>query len=77
MSAAIFGAKPGEVVGPVQTERGWHVIKVESRKTPLLDEETAAHIRNLLFQEWLAEQRDKARWSIPLLREIAGEESAA
>src|SRR5204862_290758 len=25
---AVFGAKPGDIVGPVQTDFGWHVIKV-------------------------------------------------
>lgn len=73
MSAAVFGAQPGDVVGPVETERGWHVIKVETRHAPSLGEETRERIRELLFEEWLVEQRAKAQLVIPLLREIAGE----
>ena len=32
VAAAVFGAKAGEVVGPVQSDLGWHVVKVESIK---------------------------------------------
>ncbi len=38
---AVFGAKQGDIVGPVQTDFGWHVIKVSAikpAKTQSLDE---------------------------------------
>lgn len=30
VASAAFGAKAGEVVGPVQSDLGWHVVKIES-----------------------------------------------
>ncbi|MDW8468479.1 MAG: SurA N-terminal domain-containing protein [Burkholderiales bacterium] len=29
-SAAVFAMKPGEIAGPVQSEHGWHVIRLEA-----------------------------------------------
>ncbi|HEX2802546.1 MAG TPA: peptidyl-prolyl cis-trans isomerase [Sphingomicrobium sp.] len=31
--AAAFGAKAGEIVGPIQSDLGWHVIKIEAAET--------------------------------------------
>jgi peptidyl-prolyl cis-trans isomerase D len=33
VAAAAFAAKPGAVVGPIQSDLGWHVIKIEAAKT--------------------------------------------
>jgi parvulin-like peptidyl-prolyl isomerase len=52
----VFAARPGEVVGPVNTEQGWHLFLVEELLPAELDDQTAATIRNELFDAWLAEQ---------------------
>jgi peptidyl-prolyl cis-trans isomerase D len=33
VASAAFAAKPGAIVGPVQSPLGWHVIKIESART--------------------------------------------
>ena len=33
VAAAAFGASPGSIVGPIQSNLGWHVIKIESAST--------------------------------------------
>jgi peptidyl-prolyl cis-trans isomerase D len=33
VAAAAFSAKPGEVVGPIQSDLGWHVIKIDAIKS--------------------------------------------
>lgn len=33
VAAAVFAAAPGTIVGPIQSDLGWHVIKIESSKT--------------------------------------------
>jgi len=47
---AIFGAKPGEVL-VVQTEFGFHVVKVLERKTTTLEQATPVLRRAILQQE--------------------------
>ncbi|HVE63917.1 MAG TPA: peptidylprolyl isomerase [Mycobacteriales bacterium] len=51
---AVFAAKIGELVGPVQTEAGFHVIKVLARETRTLEqakEELTAEVRNSGLEE--------------------------
>jgi peptidyl-prolyl cis-trans isomerase D len=33
VAAAAFSAQPGDIVGPIQSDLGWHVIKIEAVKT--------------------------------------------
>jgi peptidyl-prolyl cis-trans isomerase D len=33
VAAAAFAAKSGEVIGPIQSDLGWHVVKIESSQT--------------------------------------------
>jgi peptidyl-prolyl cis-trans isomerase C len=66
---AVFGAEQGEIVGPVETEFGYHVIEVtdvrEEATQPL--SEVEAQIRDQLtteaqaqeFTTWLQEQREQ------------------
>lgn len=66
---AVFGADEGEILGPVETEFGYHVIEVTEIRpeeaAPL--EEVAPQIKDQLtqeqqsqkFQEWVEEQKEK------------------
>ncbi|HVE99110.1 MAG TPA: peptidylprolyl isomerase [Mycobacteriales bacterium] len=53
---AVFSARVGQVVGPVQTEAGWHVIKVLKRQVRSL-----AEARDELVTEIRGGGRDEAR----------------
>jgi peptidyl-prolyl cis-trans isomerase D len=51
---AAFGANAGEIVGPIRTDFGWHVIKVEEKRPALdrkIDEMRPEIARQLLIQE--------------------------
>ncbi|HEU4809564.1 MAG TPA: peptidyl-prolyl cis-trans isomerase [Sphingomicrobium sp.] len=69
-AAAAFGAKQGEVVGPIQTDLGWHVIKIESIETKAGKSLAAAHdeiataILTQKQQDGLADLVDKVQDSI-------------
>ncbi|GMQ97870.1 MAG: peptidylprolyl isomerase [Acidimicrobiia bacterium] len=57
-SSIVATAPVGELIGPVQTEFGWHVIQVESRETPAtLDELAEDPVR------WIPEELLDAAWS--------------
>lgn len=67
VAAAIFGVTPGEVAGPVRSERGWLVMRVESFHPARLDQETREEIAELLFAEWMDAEKAKAGISTPIL----------
>jgi putative peptide maturation system protein len=68
VEAAVFGARPGAILGPFKDERGWMLVKVDGVRRATLDEATAKVIKEQLFDEWLTEQRGKARLRLPLLQ---------
>jgi len=67
LEEAIFGADVGTIVGPIQTEHGWHIARVEAasgfRRAPYeevrasIETELLARERERVFDEWLEQRR--------------------
>jgi len=52
-----FDAEVGEIVGPVQSSFGWHIIKVEGHEVRELEPSTLSFRQGQALQNWLAEAR--------------------
>jgi parvulin-like peptidyl-prolyl isomerase len=65
---AIFAAKPSAVVGPVSTDQGIHLFLVEALPEPVLDDATAAVIRQELFDAWLKDKLQDVRIDLSWLQ---------
>jgi putative peptide maturation system protein len=57
----IFAAAPGQLIGPVPSEHGYTLFRVFSINPARLDEGVRSAIKNILFEEWLAERRQAAQ----------------
>ena len=53
ISAAVFAAKPPQVITPITTAVGVHLIQVEEIITPKLDEQLYQQILTEMFDRWL------------------------
>jgi parvulin-like peptidyl-prolyl isomerase len=64
---AAFGANAGDIVGPIKTAFGWHVIKVVDRKVgKVLDfteveQRVRADYQRELLKNYVVELRKKAK----------------
>jgi parvulin-like peptidyl-prolyl isomerase len=56
ISAAVFGAKPPQLIAPIITAVGVHLIQVEEIITPQLDEQLYQQILMEMFDQWMAEK---------------------
>jgi putative peptide maturation system protein len=56
----IFATSTGEVLDPMETEKGFALIKVISRISATLTPDIEMMIRELLFEEWLEDKRQAA-----------------
>jgi parvulin-like peptidyl-prolyl isomerase len=70
VESAVFTARPGDLVGPVKSEHGYHLIKVEEIHLGTLDDATAERVREELFTEWLGQQVTPGETRVPLLEEL-------
>ncbi len=53
ISAAVFAAKPPQLIAPITTAVGVHLIQVEEIITPKLDEQLYQRILGEMFDRWL------------------------
>lgn len=56
IAQAIADAKEGEVIGPIHTKLGYHILRVEKWFLPELNESVREQILESMFQTWLKEQ---------------------
>ncbi|PSB27516.1 peptidylprolyl isomerase [Chlorogloea sp. CCALA 695] len=56
ISAAVFAAKPPQLLKPIVTSKGVHLILVEELIQPTLDEKLRTNILADLFSQWLKQQ---------------------
>jgi parvulin-like peptidyl-prolyl isomerase len=56
ISAAVFAVTSPQLLKPIVTSRGTHLIKVEEFIEPQLDQEVYSQIMSKLFTAWLKQQ---------------------
>ena len=56
IAAIVFGAKLGEVIGPIQTEQGYYLMTVEEFIPAELTPQRYQELLDGMFQEWLASE---------------------
>ncbi|MBR8837051.1 MAG: peptidylprolyl isomerase [Stigonema ocellatum SAG 48.90 = DSM 106950] len=57
---AISKAKEGEILGPVQSKLGYHVLKIEKWFSIELNQAVREQIMDSLFQVWLQNMKNSS-----------------
>lgn len=68
VEAAVFKAEPGDIIGPVKTEKGYNIFKVTNVLKADLEKEKDS-IQFTLFNDLLSKLRAEAKISYPILEE--------
>jgi hypothetical protein len=71
VEAEVFKAKPGAVVGPAKTDRGWNLFLAAAIHKPTLDE-TKEEIRAALMEQLLSKLRSEAEVSLEVFADATG-----
>jgi len=66
ISAAVFAAKPPQVLKPIVNSQGFYLIFVEEIIQPQLDNKLHIKIIFELFSEWIKQQREQVEASLTL-----------
>jgi parvulin-like peptidyl-prolyl isomerase len=66
ISAAVFAAKPPQLLKPIVTSSGVHLLLVEELIQSQLDDKLRSQIMSGLFSEWLKEQTDQVKFNVKL-----------
>jgi parvulin-like peptidyl-prolyl isomerase len=61
-----FGAVAGTVIGPIEIDKQFYVIKVDEVYPAELNADIRSRIEQILFEEWLSSRRKQANVHIPL-----------
>lgn len=56
--AAIAGVPEGEIINPIKTHRGYHILRIEKWFALTLSESVRAEFLDVLFQTWLSVKAD-------------------
>lgn len=68
--AAVFGASAGDVVGPFKVDEGYQLIKIEKFNKPALNDDVTEFIKDILYRQWLINQRHKANVEVTLWSQL-------
>ncbi|BDA75132.1 PpiC-type peptidyl-prolyl cis-trans isomerase [Rivularia sp. IAM M-261] len=66
ISAAVFAAKPSQMIKPIVTSKGIHLIFVEEFVQAKLDKILLSEIITLLFSQWLKQQIEQVEFTVNL-----------
>lgn len=56
IAAAVLNAEPGEIIGPIKTEQGYHLLLIQEFIPATLTPELQQQLINKMFKEWLANE---------------------
>ncbi len=57
---AVLSAEIGQIVGPIETEFGYHIIQVNGREVRTLTDSELQNRRSQAFTDWVEEERANA-----------------
>lgn len=59
LRASVDSAKPGDLIGPLEIEELWYLVRVEKLLPAALDEQMKQELENELFEQWLEDKVKK------------------
>jgi len=67
IASQAFRSAPGTIVGPLEIDKKFYVVKIEEVYPAELNADTRVRIEHLLFEDWLTSRRKEANASMPPL----------